>query len=140
VDIDESGRRGIRPETLPVRVVARPLSAHPEPVEAVAEVLAPWSIRAEHHVVSVRVEVVAAEPSPAASSKPGALALASDAGLERFDALAALQLTAAAAAINHSRGTLAYAAAATAQKQSPHCSVSAGFDRSRISPAQSRDV
>jgi hypothetical protein len=132
VGIDESGRRGIRPETLPIHVLARPLSARPEPVEAVAEVLTPWSVRAEHHVVSVRVEVVTAEPSPLASSKTGAPALAPDAGLERFDALAVLQLTAAAAAINHSRGTRAYAAAATAQKQSPHCSVSAGSDRSRI--------
>jgi hypothetical protein len=102
VGLDESGRLGANP--LSIRPVASVTRTRVAPIEAVAEVVEPE----REHRVSVRVELVAAEPpgpqivcAPLKSLPPQA-SLESDAA----------QLTAAATAarLAHARGFHAYAA------------------------------
>lgn len=110
VGIDDSRVRRVGTKPLFVRPLAYP--ARLAPIEAIAEVVSPPVQSPAEHVVSMRVELVAAEPAPRpAPSLPASVLRTS----HRLDDSDAMQLTAArtAAAVSQQRGVLAYAAAAT---------------------------
>jgi hypothetical protein len=106
VGIDDSVDRRIGTKLLFVRPLAYP--ARQAPIDAIAEVVSPPA----EHTVSVRVELVAAEPAQTPAPSLPAPVLR---GNDRLDDSDAMQLAAAstAAAVSQKRGALAYAAAAT---------------------------
>ena len=110
--VDDSSDRGLGSKWLCIRPLAHP--ARIAPLEAVAEVMTPRAHSTTDQKVSVRVEIVAVKPAPAANQSSVAAAvpmLEARAGWTDFDAAQRMAAT-TSAVLSQTRGAHAYAAAA----------------------------
>jgi hypothetical protein len=109
VGSDDRSSRRIGSKALSVRPAA--YAARVAPLQAIAEVVSPRAHSATDHRVSIRVEVISAQPAATLAAAPVLSLLPSGTGFRDSEAV---QLMAASteAALSQNRAALAYATAA----------------------------